>query len=347
MEYKDYYKILGVDKNASEKDIKMAYRKLARKYHPDVNPNDKSAESKFKEINEAYEVLSDKEKRGKYDTLGSNWNKYYTDYGGQQGGSPGGGFRSVHFDLNDLFGGAQGSAQGGDFSDFFNVFFGQGSESRDFDWFQTKTRHTKARDLNYILEIDLEDSFNGAAKRVKLQKEEPCTYCGGRGRTGRSYCQHCGGSGVTAKPVNIEVKIPKGVRSGSKIRLSGAGTEEGGAKGDLYLEIRIRPGRFFAVDGANLRCEVPVTPQEAALGSKIYIPTFNGKLAVTVPKNSKIGGTLRLKGMGLPAFKNEPAGDLYVKLKIVIPENLSDKEISLYEELLKLQTSDPRSGIRI
>lgn len=322
-EYKDYYKLLGVPKNASEKDIKLAYRKLARQYHPDVNPNDKSAESRFKEINEAYEVLSDKEKRSKYDLLGSDWNKYAGagfNHGGQSYGRAPGGYRTVNFDLNDLMGGGY---EGGDesFSDFFNVFFGKGSKNRDSDWFKSRFQQGADRelqDLNYSIEIDLQDAFKGAVKKIRLQKED-------------------------GRPMTIEVKIPKGVRDGSKIRLSGAG---GARAADIYLEMRIRKHNFFEVDGANLKCEVPVTPAEAALGAKISVPTFNGNVSITVPKKSQ-DNTLRLRGMGLPQFKNEPAGDLYIKLKITIPDNISQKEISLYEELLKNQKTNPRNNIKI
>lgn len=317
LEYKDYYKILGVPKNASEKDIKLSYRKLARQYHPDVNP-DKSAESKFKEINEAYEVLSDKEKRQKYDELGSDWNKYAgAGFGaGQNYGRAPGGYRTVNFDLSDLMGGGYEGDES--FSDFFKVFFGEGSQGRNADWFESRTRQKKPRDLNYTLEIDLEDSFKGAVKKIRLQGED-------------------------ANPMTIEVKIPKGVRDGSKIRLGGAaGSAAADKKSDIYLETHIRKHNFFEVDGGNLKCEVPVTPQEAVLGAKISIPTFAGNVTVDVPKRAQSGATLRLKGLGFPQFNKYPAGDLYVKLKIVIPENLSGKEISFYEELLKLQKTDIR-----
>lgn len=321
MEYKDYYKVLGVPKNASEKDIKLAYRKLARQYHPDVNQNDKSAESRFKEINEAYEVLSDKEKRSKYDSLGSDWNKYagagFNQSGQGYGRSPGG-YHTVNFDLSDLMG--EGSAGDESFSDFFNVFFGKGSKNRDSNWFKSRFQQgaDAPQDLNYSIEIDLQDAFNGAVKKIRLQQED-------------------------GRPMTIEVKIPKGIRGGSKIRLSGAA---GRRSADIYLEIQIRKHNFFEIAGANLKCEVPVTPAEAALGAKISVPTFNGNVSITVPKKSQ-DNTLRLRGMGLPQFKNEPAGDLYVKLKITIPDNISQKDISLYEELLKNQKTNPRSNIKI
>lgn len=338
LEYKDYYKILGVDKNASEKDIKLTYRKLARKYHPDVNPHDKSAESKFKEINEAYEVLSDKEKRAKYDSLGANWNQYagagyapggfasgggYGARGYAPGGFSSGGFRTVQFDINDVLGGMGGAEESGfgDFSDFFKVFFGRGSQERDADWFASQSAHAAARQpesLNYSIEIDLEDVLKGAVKKIRLQQEN-------------------------GKPVTIEVKIPKGIRQGAIIRLSGAA----GKKKDIYLEINIKKHPFFEIDGANLKCDVPITPSEAVLGGEISIPTFSGNISVAVPKGSQCGNNLRLKGLGLPAFKNEPAGDLYAKLKIVVSNDLSAKEISLYEELASLQKKNPRSGIRI
>ena len=291
MDYKDYYKTLNVDRKATQDEIKRAYRKLARKYHPDVS-KEANAELKFKELGEAYEVLKDPEKRVAYDQLGSNWNS-------QQGFKPppdwGSGFE---------FQGAPrggGSQQG--FSDFFESLFGQaggmGGAGRGF--------HMQGEDHHAKILVDLEDSYRGATRSISLQMPDvtPDGHVVSRNRT-------------------LKVNIPKGVRQGQQIRLSGQGArgQGSGKAGDLYLEIEFNPHRYYRVEGADVYLELPVAPWEAALGASVKVPTPSGAIDLKIPANSKAGKKLRLKGRGIPA-KNP--GDLYLVLQIALPpaEDLS------------------------
>jgi len=279
VEYRDYYKILGVDKNASQDEIKRAYRRLARKYHPDANPDNPKAEEKFKEIGEAYEVLKDPQKRAKYDQLGANW-KQYARAGT---GWPGGGrtytynFGGRGFSFEDL---------GSGFSDFFEMFFGRGAEERFSNFasgfgsqFGGRSRTgaaQKGQDIQSNLNITLREAYTGTQRSFKLQKE-------GKVRT-------------------INVKIPKGIKDGGKIRISGEGVKSpvGGPAGDLYLVVNITPHNFFTRKNDDLYCEIPVTIKEAYYGAKVDIPTFDGKVMAKLPPKTQGGKTLRLKGKGMP-----------------------------------------------
>lgn len=303
MDYKDYYKILGVDKTASTDDIKKAYRKLARKYHPDVNPNDKVAEERFKEINEANEVLTDPDKRSKYDRLGSSWQAYQRTGGG-------GGFdwsewmssgnRGGYVDLNDILGGGAGRAGG--FSDFFEAIFGSAAQAR--------TAPRQGQDYNQKIEISLEEAFNGAARILRV---------GGR---------------------RIEVKIPKGAKTGTKVRVRGEGAEGvgGGSKGDLYLEIEVTPHPTFERVGDDLYAELPVDLYTAILGGEAMVPTFKGKIKLRIPPETQSGRKFRLKGQGMPHLKqSDERGDLYAKVVVQLPQNLTPEEIALFEELADMR----------
>lgn len=308
MEYKDYYKILGVPKDATEKDIKQAYRKLARKYHPDVNPNNKAAQEKFKEINEANDVLSDAEKRRKYDTLGSNWQQYeqYQRAGGQEPFQWGGGqYRTVTpEDFETIFEGLGGN--GGVGSDFFRTFFGGGG----FGGGRANTRPRRGEDIEHVVEIPLEDAYRGTTR--VLQKE------------GR----------------RLEVKIPAGVKSGSKIRLGGEGTPgvNSAPAGDLYLRVQVAPHNLFERQGDDLYVEVPVGLYTALLGGETSVPTLKGKLALRIPPETQTGKSFRLTGQGMPRLNQENAfGDLYAKVRLVLPENLSAQERELFSKLAELR----------
>jgi len=335
VDYKDYYKILGVNKNATQDEIKRAYRKLARKYHPDANPNDPKAEEKFKEIGEAYEVLKDPEKRARYDQLGANWKQYARAGAGT--GWPGGGYTYTYdFSGGDFNFGDLGSG----FSDFFEMFFGKGSDER-FSWFTsqfggagTKTKqgrttwetgadYHKGQDLQYNINITLREAYYGTQRIVKLQKE-------GKTRT-------------------INVKIPKGIKDGGKIRVAGegGGSPAGGPSGDLYLIVNITPHHFFTRKGDDLYCEVPVTIKEALFGAKIDIPTFNGKVMVKLPPGTQSGKTLRLKGKGMPNLKDNRYGDMYAKIKIVLPEKLTAEQRKYLEEFAKIYSENPRYKIMV
>lgn len=338
MEYRDYYKILGVEKTASEKDIKKAYRRLARQYHPDVNPGDKKAEAKFKEINEAYEVLGDAEKRKQYDELGAYVNSsggFNEDflrqhgYGNQFNGG------NIQFDFS-----GQGGNLGG-FSDFFSMFFGGGRKSSSkssgfesiFNTSQTSSRNFQTSQ-EISLELELEEAVKGTVRNLKIPTAVRCPGCNGAGTIrGQFICSQCGGNGVSEKYSVVEVKIPAGVRDGSKIRVQ-----------NHILKIKILPHKFYTVKGADLYCDIPVTPFEAALGAEIEVPTIKGTISVTLAPNSGRGQRLRIQGYGLPAQKGV-AGDLYIKPVVMLPEKISSKEHKLYEELKKVSDGDLRKGL--
>ncbi|MCE5323573.1 DnaJ domain-containing protein [bacterium] len=302
--YKDYYKILGVDRNASEKDIKSAYRKLARKYHPDVNPGDKSAEEKFKEVSEAYEVLVDKDKRAKYDQFGQYW-----EQAGQAGPGPGAGYPCGDFTFD--FGGFDQRGQRVDFGgeggfDLFEMLFGEGRRAGG----STKKRHAppaKGRDIESEMEISLEDAFTGTKKPFSLN--------------GRK----------------IEVTIPKGVRNGQKIRLAGQGEKGPAGEGDLFIKIKIRPHQTFERSDDDLRIEVPVDYVTAALGGEITVPTLSGRVTMKIPPGTSGGKTFRLPGQGMPKMKDGGRGNQYVKVRVHIPEHIPAKERELLEEIHKLR----------
>jgi curved DNA-binding protein len=319
--FKDYYQILGVSPNATEEEIKKAYRRLARKYHPDVNPGDKAAEEKFKDINEAYEVLSDPEKRRQYDQLKAGW------------GSAPSGWEEIKFDFGDL-GDLFGRRGPSGFSDFFEMFFGAGRARR-------AGFATRGRDQEAEISISLEDAHRGAKRTVTIQAEEPCADCKAEGFARGQLCSACRGLGFVRRPRSLEVAIPAGVREGSTIRLAGQGGF-GRPPGDLYLRVRIEPHALFKLIGEqDVQIELPIAPWEAALGTKVKVPTLDGPVEVTIPAGSQGGQRLRLRGQGL---RNRAGGrgDQYVKLKIVIPTRMTTKERELFQQLAASSTFDPR-----
>ena len=331
MEYKDYYEILGVKRGASDAEIKSAYRKLARKYHPDVNKT-KEAESKFKDINEAYEVLGDKQKRQRYDSLGSNWQggqSYTPPPGFENFGFGGGqGFQSFSFNGENL----------GGFSDFFSSLFGDmmGMNFGGYDFAdagrssRTRRQQPPAEDLDVTktLNITAKDIFDRKPVTVKYNNMERCTKCPPNG----GYCSNCGGTGIKTEPKTIKVKLPPDVTEGKKVRVKGEGQADAyGRKGDLYLVVHFKDSEY-EIDGADLTKEVEITPPEAVLGTKKDIETLHGKIGIKIPPKTSSGQALRLKGLGLPQ-KGGGYGNLNAKIKIVIPKNLTDKQIELYKKL--------------
>lgn len=332
MEYKDYYKTLGVAKNASEKEIKSAYRKLARKYHPDVNPGNKEAEAKFKEINEANAVLTDPEKRKKYDTLGPDWERRY-----QQGYPGAGGYTT------------SGSGTTADFSDFFETLFGQrgsaGTDAGAFDFDlgslfgrqRGRTRGTQQRgsDAEQGIEVTLAEAYDGAERAFTLQSTQTCPTCHGTGLQNESLCPTCQGAGAVPKTKRLDVKIPKGVKEGSRIRITGEGNPgvSGGKPGDLYLVVHMVPDPRFRREGDDLYTEVNVPVIKLILGGETEVPTVKGRLTVRIPPASQNGRTLRLGGQGVPALRGGKPGDLYVKLNALLPTTLSEKQRELFEQL--------------
>ncbi len=302
MEYKDYYKTLGVSKNATEKEIKSAFRKLAQQYHPDKNPGNKKAEDKFKEINEAYEVLGDPQKRAKYDRLGASYAQW------ERAGRPGGGFdfsqwstpggtRVDYGSLDELFG------EGG-FSDFFNSLFGGFGAGRG--GLRTGGR-VRGEDLEQPVEISLEEAFSGARRTLQMDHRR------------------------------IEVAIPAGAKTGTKVRISGEGGA-GQVKGDLYLVVTVAPHPRFQREGDDLRADFPLDVYTAVLGGEARVPTLSGEVVLTIPPGTQSGRTFRLAGQGMPKLRHpKERGDLYARALIQIPARLTEQERKLFAELAALR----------
>jgi curved DNA-binding protein len=318
MEYKDYYKILGVEKSASEKEIKKAFRRLARKHHPDVNPDDARAEERFKEINEAYEVLSDPDKRSKYDHLGSDWRRYQRA-GGQPGGfdwsqwtSGGGPGQGVHVrygtpeDLEDLFG--QGG--GGAFSDFFSQIFGGMSGRPGQGGFQYQARPQRGQDMEQAVDITLQEAYAGTSRI--LQKD------GHR----------------------LEIKIPAGAKTGTRVRVSGEGGTgpAGGPAGDLYLRVNVVPDPRFERRGDDLHTTISTDLYTLVLGGEVRVPTMSGEVALTIPPGTQNGRTFRLRDKGMPRLRQSGRhGNLYARVEVRLPTNLTSEERELFEQLRGLK----------
>ena len=335
VKFKDYYEVLGVKRDATEPQIRQAYRKLARKFHPDVNPGDKVAEDRFKEINEANEVLSDPEKRKRYDQLGPNWKD-----GAEFTPPPGWGGRvNVDFeDLGSMFG-------GGGFSDFFETLFGGARSSGQPGRQGGRARNGRGQDAEAEMEISLEDAHKGGRHRITLQTSRSCPTCGGTGTSSGVVCSNCRGSGQVLSPKTIDVKIPPAARDGSviKVKQHGQSGVGGGESGDLYIRLKIKPHPNFVVSGDDITAEVPVSPSEAVLGATVEVPTIDGKAEVKVPAGAQGGQRLRLKGQGL----NKRAGgrgDQYVKLRVVVPTHPTDREKQLYKDLSESSHFNPRAG---
>ncbi|MGH2447816.1 MAG: DnaJ C-terminal domain-containing protein [Chloroflexota bacterium] len=334
MEYKDYYKILGVSKTASEKEIKSAYRKLARKYHPDVNPGDKAAETKFKEINEAHAVLSDADKRKKYDTLGPDWEKSFQQAGagrGRQTYTYAGGANADFSDFfESLFGqrGSTGTAGGGFDFDLGSIF-GRGGQR------QRQTVQQRGQDIEQGIDVSLSEAFDGSSRAFTLQSNETCSTCHGAGLVDDNLCPTCNGAGAVPQTKRLNVKIPAGVKEGSKVRVAGKGNPgaSGGAAGDLYLVVHIVPDPRFRLEGNDLYTEVSVPVSSLALGGEARVPTVKGHVTVKVPAGSQNGRTLKVGGKGMPPLKAGKTGDLYVKINASLPASLNERQRTLFQEL--------------
>lgn len=328
VKFRDYYDVLGVQRNATEDDIKKAYRKLARKHHPDVNPGDKSAEEKFKELNEAYEVLSDPEKRQRFDQLGANW-KTGADFTPPPGWEGGGG-RVEYGDLSDLF--SHGRAPGG-FSDFFETLFGghrAAAGHRAGAGFAMR-----GQDVEAEISLTVEDVHKGVTRTITFNVTEACHECGGMGEIAGRTCSACRGAGAQVRPKSLDVNVPAGLRDGSTIRLAGQGEPgaSGGPPGDLFLHVKLRPHPLYTVIGEDdVQIDLPIAPWEAALGAKISVPALDGPVEMKVPAGAQGGQRLRLRGQGM-LRRRGGRGDQYVKLKIVVPPSMSPAEKELFERL--------------
>ncbi|NOZ48933.1 MAG: J domain-containing protein [Chloroflexi bacterium] len=321
MEYKDYYKVLGVPKNATKKEIRKAYRKLARQYHPDANPGDETAEERFKEINEAHEVLSDTEKRAKYDQFGSQWQHYAQDggsvddffrqWGAGHGPQRGSTTRTVSpEEFSEMFGGGRGG-----FSDFFESLFGRGGSdpfARQGARSPRRPQAVPGRDIEHPLEITLDEAYHGTSRILQLDGER------------------------------LEVKVPRGVKTGSRVRVSGKGAPSptSGQRGHLYLRISVLPHPQFQRDGDHLRMKLPVDVYLLLLGGEVQVPTLERPVVLNIPAETPNGKTFRLKGLGMPHLRQpDQHGDLYVEVEAVLPQNLSSREKELFQELRALRAA--------
>jgi molecular chaperone DnaJ len=352
VQFKDYYKTLGVDRKADEKAIQSAFRKLARKHHPDINPGDKQAEERFKEINEAYEVLSDAEKRKMYDRYGEDWQRYRD--AGFTGNEPAGGARpGASFDDYDFGRWFTGQNQGdqsyrvefgenqGGFSDFFQTLFGGLGGNRRGGFTAPRGGRRRGEDVEVGNEVSFDEAIRGGTRRFEVQTHEPCTTCNGTGIARGATCPTCDGSGVVPKAKTIEVKIPAGVATGSRIRVAGHGGtgQNSGPNGDVYLKVTVHPDSRFERTGDDLRTEVDVPLYTAILGGEVLVPTPTGRVAMTVPPETQAGKLFRLRGQGMPRLKGkkDERGDLLARARIVLPANLTNRERELYRQLRDLR----------
>jgi curved DNA-binding protein len=335
VKFRDYYETLGVPRDADQDQIKRAYRKLARKLHPDVNPGDKVAEERFKEINEANEVLSDPEKRRRYDQLGADW-KAGMDFTPPSPGEETFRARPPHprepFDAGNRFGG---------FSDFFEAIFGGRQSGRGVRF------STRGADVESEVSITLEEAHHGTRRVVRIPVEEPCRACGGSGMKDDKVCSACNGSGTETSLESFTVNIPRGVQDESVIRVPGKGGTGlgGGARGDLYFRVHIQPDENLRLrNGNDTELELSITPWEAVLGGTVKVPTLDGSVEMRVPPRSQGGQVLRLRGKGL-AKPGGGQGDQYVRLKIVVPPKPTEKEIELMKDLAAESSFQPRISL--
>jgi molecular chaperone DnaJ len=370
----DYYAILGVSRSAKDAELKKAYRRMARKNHPDVNPGDKSAEERFKKIQEAYDVLSDPKKRAIYDQYGF-YSENFKEQPGAQGGGFGGGFPHG-FNFSGMDFGEEGQSS---FRDVFSDFFGGGSAR------SRPAGPTKGEDLNHHLNISFIESIQGLSTRMTLNHTNNCSacegsgldraagqqtcnrcqgtgqeakahgfmrfastcqVCGGTGKVG-GRCKTCGGSGSVPFQETITVRIPPGVASGFRMRVAGKGNAGrfGAPPGDLYLIISVRPHEFFRREGNDVICTVPITVTEAALGTKIEVPAIDGKTLLRIPPGTQSGQKFRLRGKGAPSLRGEVRGNQIVEVRVIVPRVADERSKEILRELARLNPEDPRSGL--
>src|SRR5487761_1930702 len=354
MDYKDYYKILGVSRTASTDEIKKAFRQLARKFHPDVNPGNTQAEARFKEINEAYEVLSDPDKRRKYDTLGPNWQEQFgpaattargrapftarTRASGSAGGAAGGAY-----DIPDPTG----------FSDFFEALFGRrasGSPGASTTTTRTRASETAGRsgtfsgsgslnrgeDVEKPVEITLREAYTGARRLYTIQQPETCSACNGTGRVSSRICATCGGTGVTEHERRLNANIPAGVDTGVKVRVAGEGqpSPAGGPRGALYLVVSVKPDPQFERHGDDLIMEAQAPLTIAMLGGELSLTLIDNKrITLTIPPETQNGQMFRVTGKGMPRPNSQARGNLLVRVLVKLPQRLTERERQLFEEL--------------
>ncbi|HVT03002.1 MAG TPA: J domain-containing protein [Thermoanaerobaculia bacterium] len=334
-----YYDLLGVKKTATEEEIKKAYRKLARKHHPDVNQGDKAAEAKFKEISEAYAVLSDKEKREQYDRLGTE--AFSSGGGGRQYG--GGQDPFAGFDFSQFMGGGRGrrttrsSPTTGNIGDIFSDLFGQRGAGPQ-----------KGQDVEAESTIDFRDAIFGKTLQLGLQRQRECPACGGLGNVNNQVCRTCQGSGVVIQPEQVNVKIPEGVSDGQRIRLRGKGSAgfQGGPSGDLFVMVHVRSHPFFERRGDDIHIELPITVGEAIRGGQIEVPTILGPVRAKIPAGTESGQTFRLTGKGVKKSRSDGRGDHYYRVQVFVPRRVSPSAMKVVEELELLYDENPRANLK-
>jgi curved DNA-binding protein len=337
VQFKDYYEVLGVPRGASDDDLRKSFRKLARQYHPDVAKDKKTAEEKFKEINEAYEVLSDPEKRKKYDQLGPNWKQgaefrpppgWQNMRGGRPGGPPP--------DFETHFGGTG-------FSDFFESLFG-GRRGGFRGVAEDEEFAERGRDVEGDIMVTLEEALRGSVRSIGVQRAVACSQCHGTGMRGQHVCNVCGGSGRVEKSDTYQVRIPPGVSEGQRLRIPGRGGSGAGgaAAGDLFLRVRLARHPDYTVEGVNLVHEIELAPWEAVLGSQVRVPTPDGPVSIKVPSGTQNGQRLRVRGRGLPQ-RGDSRGDLLVAIRIEVPRETAGHERELWEQLARESRFNPRS----
>ncbi len=339
MAYKDYYKILGVTRNANADAIKKAYRQLARKYHPDVNPGDKAAEARFKEINEAYEVLSDPQKRRKYDTLGANWQEQFGPApartrasAGSRAGARDGATGRPSYDFADPT----------NFSDFIDTLFGRRNSSTNAGPASrpstTGTLRRKGEDVEQPVEITLREAFTGSTRTYSVQQTDPCVTCKGSGQFDGQPCPVCKGTGMIEHTRKLDVAIPAGVDTGSRVVVAGEGQPGigGGQRGDLILLVTVRPDPVFERKGDDLHVDIATPLTTAALGGEVAVPTLDGKrVLLTIPPETQNGQTFRLANKGMPRLRGEGRGNLLARVQVTLPRHLSEREKMLFQELAR------------
>lgn len=331
---KDFYSILGVPRNASDKEIRSAYRKLARKYHPDVTPNDRVAEERFKEITAAYEVLSDPEKRRKYDKYGDKWEYADQIEEMEKRQSAAGWARRA--------GGSSMFDTGfGDFGSIFDSLF-----RRERGGPRGTPAARRGQDVETPVEVSLEEAFRGTTRTVRLQTPELCRTCGGTGEVAGAICHTCDGTGQVLRDRRLEVKVPPGVKTGSRVRIAGEGRPGigGGPSGDLYLVVTVLPHPRFERKGDDLYMEQPVPLLDAVLGGEVEVQTIDGRVALRIPELTQNGRQIRLAGKGMPALGGGKRGDLFVKVRVQLPEKLTPEEREHFEALRALAKEKARVG---
>ncbi len=352
VQFKDYYATLGVARSADAKDIKQAFRTKARQHHPDVNRDNPDAETRFKELNEAYEVLSDREKRSMYDRYGADWQRY-KDAGFDATSGPG---RSSSTqppgDFGQWFTGSSGQTftsggstfttspgrESGGFSDFFNLLFGQ--DSSRSSGFQQRTIPVRGQDLEADVTVSLEEARVGTDRRLTVRVPKQCNLCDGTGIVRGAMCPRCDGSGNLLEPRTLEVKIPAGVNTGSRVRVRGQGGsgQHGAAAGDVYLRVKVDPDDRFERRGDDLLSTVHVPLYTALLGGEVPVTTATGRVMLTIPPETQPGRSFRLRGKGMPRLSAaDRTGDLLVRVEIDIPTDLSHQERDLLSQLRDLR----------